>query len=238
MAERRIDGTGVIKVRGTQDGLIVHLPSDVPFTDILGDVRSAIDSAGSFFANAEIVLDFGTRTPNIEEIVALTSLLSERGVALRTVTSSIASHRETLRSWGYQPLRVVPDRPGLTMPEGEPAPGVERQALYVKRTLRSGASVHSNDDVIVLGDVNAGAEVFAGGDVIVWGALRGTVHAGMNGDYGAMICALQLTPTQLRIGGIYARPPDARDSRSVGPMIARVDAGDLVVDSWRHDRRR
>jgi septum site-determining protein MinC len=113
----------------------------------------------------------------------------------------------------------------------------ERAAQYVRRTLRSGASVQSDGDILIFGDVNAGAEVLAGGDVIVWGAIRGTVHAGITGDFGSMICALRLTPTQLRIANIFARPPDQRDAQLDGPVIARVQNGEIIVESWRPDRR-
>jgi septum site-determining protein MinC len=71
----------------------------------------------------------------------------------------------------------------------------------IKRTLRNGRTIHSDGHVIVLGDVNAGAMIIAAGDVIVWGKLRGTVHAGARGDESAVVCALYLAPTQLRIAG-------------------------------------
>ena len=96
--------------------------------------------------------------------------------------------------------------------------------------------MQSDGDVVILGDVNAGAEVYAAGDVVVWGAIRGTVHAGIDGDPGAIICALRLMPTQLRIGRIFARPPDEQGARAEGPMLARIQDGEIVVESWRADR--
>jgi septum site-determining protein MinC len=223
-------------MRGTREGIVMQLPADLPFATVLSQVRSHIDGNGDFFRLGEVVLDYGSRLPNVEEIHALRTLLLERGVRLRTVTAGEPAHQEMLRSWGFHPLRLVSDRDSQAdAPAVSPEP--ERSALYVRRTLRSGASVQSDSDVIVLGDVNAGAEVLAGGDVIVWGALRGTVHAGMSGDFDAIICALRLTPTQLRIGSIYARPPDEPGERADTPMIVRVDGESLIVEPWRFDRR-
>ena len=237
MAERRPSELGQVRVRGTQDGLVVHLPPDVPMPALLGQVRGAIEGGGEFFRQAQLVIDYAERTPNVEEIAALKTLFSERGLALRTVTASLPEHRELLRAWGFTPLRVVAREPRQ---EGDAAasaaPEGERTALYVRRTLRSGSAVRSDGDVVILGDVNAGAQVLAAGDVVVWGAIRGTVHAGIDGDHAAVICALRLMPTQLRIGRIFARPPDQREVRAEGAMLARVQGGEIVVEPWRADR--
>jgi septum site-determining protein MinC len=223
-----------VRLRGSREGLILSLPAHAPFTAVLGQVRSYVDGGGQFFRDGEVVIDYGDRTPNVEEIIALKGLLTERGVRLRTVVSGHPPHRDLLRSWGYHPLRLV--EPPSEQRDAAPVTD-ERVALYVRRTLRSGASVQADGDIVVFGDVNAGAEVIAGGDVMVWGAIRGTVHAGATGDVSAVICALRLQPTQLRIANIFARPPDQRAASDERPMVARIDQGEIVVESWRPDRR-
>ena len=235
MVQSRQGGHEQVKVRGTRDGLILQLPTHLPFADLLGQVRASVGSGGEFFRSGEIILDYAERTPNVEEIVALKGLLAERGIRLRTVVAGRQASRDLLRSWGYHPLRLVDA--GDEVREVAVGAADERTALYVRRTLRSGASIGADGDLVVLGDVNAGAEVQAGGDVLVWGAIRGTVHAGVNGDYGALICALRLQPTQLRIASIFARPPDQRAGQDEGPMLARVHNGEIVVEPWRPDRR-
>jgi septum site-determining protein MinC len=74
-----------------------------------------------------------------------------------------------------------------------------------------------------LGDVNPGAEIIAGGSVVVWGRLRGLVHAGAMGDDTAVICALDLNPTQLRIADQIAIPP--ADTRTAPPRTGRHPPG-------------
>ncbi len=83
----------------------------------------------------------------------------------------------------------------------------EDAAKWVKGPLRSGGRVIFEGNVVVMGDVNPGAEIVAGGSVIVWGRLRGVVHAGAQGDEKAVVCALELAPTQLRIAGEIAVSP-------------------------------
>ena len=98
------------------------------------------------------------------------------------------------------------------------------------RTLRSGFSLQHAGHVVLIGDVNPGAEIIAGGDVIVWGHVRGMVHAGAGGNEGAVVCALDLAPTQLRIGGQIATTPQRRDKPQ--PELARVVDGRVVAVPW------
>jgi septum site-determining protein MinC len=108
-------------------------------------------------------------------------------------------------------------------------------ALFVRRTLRSGMSIQHDGDVCIIGDVNAGAEIVAGGDVVVWGVLRGQVQAGVGGDTAAVICALLLAPTQLRIAGVVSR--GSEPVGLIAPEMARVVHGRILVESWSSRRR-
>jgi septum site-determining protein MinC len=103
--------------------------------------------------------------------------------------------------------------------------------LVVRRTLRSGQSLRHPGHIVVIGDVNPGAEVVAGGDIVVWGRVRGMVHAGALGDEGAVICALDMAPTQLRIAGRIARSPEERRRKPV-PEVASVHDGQIVAIPW------
>ena len=108
-------------------------------------------------------------------------------------------------------------------------------ALFVRRTLRSGMSIQHDGDVCILGDVNAGAEVVAAGDVVVWGALRGMVQAGAGGDAAAVVCALLLAPTQIRIADVVSR--GTAPAALVAPEMARVVHGRILVEPWTGRRR-
>lgn len=80
--------------------------------------------------------------------------------------------------------------------------------LYLRKTIRSGQSISSDGNIVVIGDVNPGAEIIAKGDITVWGILGGIAHAGMGGNNYAIIRALKLNPVQIRIGDVFARRPD------------------------------
>jgi septum site-determining protein MinC len=104
------------------------------------------------------------------------------------------------------------------------------QAVLVQRTLRSGYSLVFPGHVVIIGDVNPGAQVIAGGNVIVWGRMRGVVHAGADGDVEAVVCALDLTPTQLRIAEKIAIPPTRRGKPQ--PEIASLKDDQVIAEQW------
>jgi septum site-determining protein MinC len=111
--------------------------------------------------------------------------------------------------------------------------------LFLRRTLRSGQSIQHDGDVCIIGDVNPGAEVLAGGDVVVWGSLRGMVHAGAGGNTDAVICALQLAPTQLRIANTRSRGAEpGSDAAGLTPERARCADDRIVVEPWTGPRTR
>ena len=52
------------------------------------------------------------------------------------------------------------------------------------------------------------------------------------GDRTAIVCALDLAPTQLRIGSHIARAPEEEERVPVIPEIARVHDGGILVEPW------
>lgn len=119
-----------------------------------------------------------------------------------------------------------------------PAPAREegRKALTVQRTLRSGNALRFDGDLYVFGDVNPGAQITATGNITVLGALKGTAHAGSNGDESAFILAFEMRPMQLRIGRTIAIPPARKPDGGLDPEIAQVRDGQVVIEAWRRTR--
>lgn len=91
--------------------------------------------------------------------------------------------------------------------------------LYIHRTLRSGQSISSEGNIVIIGDVNPGAEIIAKGDITVWGILGGIAHAGSDGNTYSRIRALKLNAIQLRIGDVFARRPDTINT----PYVQKTD---------------
>lgn len=91
--------------------------------------------------------------------------------------------------------------------------------LYIQRTLRSGQSITSEGNIVIIGDANPGSEIIAKGDITVWGILGGIAHAGSAGNQYARIRALKMNAIQLRIADVFARRPDSANI----PYIQKSD---------------
>jgi septum site-determining protein MinC len=217
-----------VTIRGTNEGLIISLGSG-PLHAALEEVEARLRAKASFFRGGRVALHTGDRALASEQLSSIGRLMEGLGMSLWAVESDHPTTCTAARELG---LEVVVHDPLVA--RAEPAQGGGRDAmagLVVRRTIRSGQAVHHAGHVIVIGDVNPGAEIVAGGDVVVWGRLRGTAHAGAMGDEEAVICALQLTPSQIRIGLFIARPPERGQPPEV-PEMASVQDGQIVVERW------
>jgi septum site-determining protein MinC len=156
-----------------------------------------------------------------DKVIAL-SLLQSEGNQTSPLFSGIESLTSS-HSQGKDAESVV----------GSLIEGLNGKVIFT--TLRSGQRIESERSVVVVGDVNSGAEVIAGGSVIVLGSLRGVAHAGAYEDSEgpAYIFALNLRPTQLRIGSVITRgASEGVGSGSGEPEIARVDGSTILVEKY------
>lgn len=243
----------MVALRGTRDGLRIQL-GEGEWASVLSDLTTQLDrpQAKSFFRGALVSIDAGRRVLSGAQIQTLGELLTEREMMLMVLTGSAAETRALAAELNLLPAAPVPVPVPLPEPppvEVEPLSEVpdpaiarafavprldptEMPALLVRRTVRSGQVVRFAQHIVVYGDVNPGGEVIAGGDIIVWGKLRGAVHAGAFGDEQAVVGALYLAPTRLRIGNLIARAPDEKKKRTPSAEIARIRNERIVVESW------
>lgn len=221
-----------ISIKGIGESLqITVLEED--WEKVHPSLLDSLNQQADFFHGARLALNVASIDLKIEELRTLRDELSNRDITLwaiystSTITLTSASELGMVNSLPSDAAEI----PGETSFDTE-LPGEDAKLL--QRTLRSGQCIHYPGHVVVLGDVNPGSEIVAGGNVIVWGRLRGTVHAGANGDTGVMVCALDLTPTQLRIGSLIAVSPGRR--KKVKPEIVRIQDGQLVAEEWQVSR--
>jgi septum site-determining protein MinC len=218
-----------VNIKGTKDGLLVTL-GEGELASLLAELEERLSGTASFFKGGQVALAVGQRELSSEEIGHIKALLARNEVALGTVISEVPVTRAAARRLGLE------TKHSLRRPEPRPERRAEEEfseGILARGTLRSGQVIRHPGHVVVIGDVNAGAEVIAGGDIVIWGRLRGTVHAGATGDDQTIVCALDLAPTQLRIGKHIARPPEGKPRRRTIPEVASVQEGKIIVEAWR-----
>ncbi len=223
-----------IAIKGTRQGLLITL-DEGPWDALMEALERRLEKGAAFFRGGRAALDVGPRPLDEARIRQARDLLARYRVDLWAVRGTAeATIVATVRA-GLSPL-LGPEgeahRAELSGEREEP-PVPPAGGLVVERTVRSGQRIEHPGDVIIIGDVHAGAEIIAGRHVIVWGKLHGVVHAGALGDESAVVCALDLAPTQLRIADHIARSPEERRRRPV-PEMARVHRGRIEAIPWPH----
>src|SRR5512140_1182383 len=218
----------LIQIKGLRDGLLVSLEG-ASWEEQRVALLAQVDSQQSFFQGARVALDVSSQVLHVNELVELRDQLSERGITLWAVISESPTTENTAQLLGLA-TRISKPRPEETRQFAAEILG-EDGALFLNRTLRSGTRIEFAGHVVVLGDVNPGAEIVAEGNVIVWGRVRGMIHAGSKGNRNAVICALDLSPTQLRIAEEVSAILKPREDPT--PEIARINEdGKLQAEFW------
>ncbi len=216
------------QIKGIREGLLVSL-GEGSWAELENTLMSHINEQENFFKGAHVALDVGNQILHAAELGALRDHLSDRGVSLWALISNSPTTEQTAQMLGLA-TRLSTPRPERSIRTLDTNVASGDNAVLVKRTLRSGYKLDAKGHVIVIGDVNPGAEIVAGGSVVIWGKLKGVVHAGSQGDEQAVVCALDLTPTQLRIADKIAIPPQRKGKPQ--PEIAHILNGQVVADPW------
>jgi septum site-determining protein MinC len=218
----------LIQIKGLRDGLLVSL-DDAPWEEQRSALLLQVDMQPAFFQGARLALDVSSQVLHVKELVELRDQLSERGIALWAVISESPTTENTAQLLGLA-TRISKPRPEESRQFAVENLG-EDTALFLNRTLRSGTRIEFTGHVVVLGDVNPGAEIVAEGNVIVWGRVRGMIHAGSKGNRKAVICALDLSPTQLRIADEVSAVLKPQENPK--PEVVRINEdGKLQAEVW------
>lgn len=228
-----------VDIKGIRDGLLIRISPDLDL-NWQQDLKAELSAKQAFLGGSRVALAVGQRPLRREQLAGLLDFFELHNLELWAVLAEQEETKDAARTLGLATrlpgsqtdlngnlLPHDPTLPTTADDTAEPTPG----PLLLKETLRSGRSIFHEGDVVIVGDVNPGAELIAAGDVIVWGRLRGLVHAGALGDETAVICALELTPTQLRIAGQIAIAPAQRPDAAV-PEQAAIQAGQIVAQPW------
>ena len=227
----------LIAIKGINDGLLISLSATEKWQSVTDQLAARIDEQADFYSGAKTTVELGERPVPKYELSSLKALLERRGLQLSLIISASDTTRKSA-----QALEVPTETVGALEPQSPAQSPVMQETLPVnpeetgtlgtmfRRTLRSGRTIHSGGHVVIFGDVNPGAKVIAVGDIVVWGKLRGYVHAGVHGDESAIVCALDMSPSQLRIAShLVTSPPDKRSQ--IVPEVAKVRDNQIIVEA-------
>ena len=223
----------IVDLKGFRDGLHLIIDPAAPIEQIEPALEKRMVNLGEFLAGTAVSIDIGSRSLKNEELDRLKTLLDKKyGLEVKRIIDQFnrgAYRRENPRIAGAPAVHKEEH-----VSTDQQLPQEEEQTRFIRHTLRSGQTERFwAGNIVILGDVNPGAEVTAAGDIIVLGTLRGVAHAGALGETSSVIIALNLVPTQLRIGQFITRPPNSKQRPRGKVEIVRVKSERIIVEEFR-----
>ncbi|WP_307847870.1 septum site-determining protein MinC [Metabacillus bambusae] len=197
-----------VTIKGTKDGLTLHLDDSCSFDQLLHELEEML-SLKQYIQSGPVIgvnVKVGNRFVNKDQRVKLESVIKQnRNLMVETIESNVMTKDEALRIKR------------------------ETEVVSVARIVRSGQILKVKGDLLLIGDVNPGGTVIATGNIFVLGALRGIAHAGADGNGQAVIAASLLKPAQLRISEIINRAPDHIPSEGNEMECAFINNDDEMI---------
>lgn len=210
-------------IKSFPNGIVLHLDTDIPFSDLLEDIALKFKESSSFFKDAKMALSLKGRSLTEEEEKKIVDVVSANS-QLR-IMCLVGEDEETERQF----IKAL----SQTDFSGDDAIGSEGQ--FYRGTLKNGQILETESSIVILGDVYPGSAIISARDIIVLGGLYGEAYAGGNGDKKHYVAALEMSPERLKIGDFKYYTKEKINKWSikpkVQPKIAYVKNNKIVMDS-------
>lgn len=180
-----------VLIKSNKYGITLWLDRDMPYRDLLLEIRARFEAASHFFDHAGMAVEFEGRTLTEEEERLLVETIEEAaGIHILCIIEKNTYTEQIHKKMLDESLSEIHERDGQ----------------FYRGTLRGRQILESETSIVIIGDVEEGAKVASKGSVVVTGTIYGTVIAGAAGDDSAVIAALHMSPKKLRIGDAEVKP--------------------------------
>ena len=203
-----------VVIKSNKAGMTVYLEPEVPFQTLLADIGRKFGDNTKFWGSAQMTLTLeGRKLTAEEEFAVVNQIMENSNLEIVCLVDTDANRIERCEKALNEKLMELSCQTGQ----------------FFKGNLQDGETLESEASIIIIGDVERGSKVMAKGNVIVLGALYGTVCAGVAGNEGAVIVALTMAPTQLRIADCTSRLDGRGKKLGRGPMNASLDGNKVSI---------
>lgn len=221
-AEMEIKMKNPVIIKSFPNGISIYLDNEIPFSELLGEVAAKFREASHFFKDASMALSFEGRELSQQEEKQLVNTISAN-TSLHIVCI-IGKNDETNKNY-VKALQKI----------SEHQKAMDNAGQFYKGTLKDGQVIETENSIIILGDVYPGASVYSNKDILVIGGLFGQAYAGLNGEPGHYVVALEMSPEKLKIGDFKYKTSEKQSRWSIKPKvlpkIAYVVDGRVMMDA-------
>ncbi|MBS6953605.1 MAG: septum site-determining protein MinC [Enterocloster asparagiformis] len=203
-----------VVIKSSKAGMTVILDDSLPFDELLAAIGTKFRESARFWGSVQMTLTLEGRalTPE-EEFLIVDTITRNSQVEILCLLDTDAERIERCEKALNDKLMELNSQTGQ----------------FYRGSLRKGDSLESEASIVVIGDVDHGARIIAKGNIIVLGELKGTAAAGMAGNRDAVVVALEMAPTQIRISGATSRFNEKNKRLGRGPMIASVEQDEVLI---------
>ncbi len=216
-----------VALKWYKNGIVIHSNQDMEYADFQKAVEEKFEKSKSFFNGSSMKVGFKGKERSKEEYLQIIRYISTKFHCHFDLWDEpeLPEH-STEEKMKTSAAKVDVISKALELEADE------NLTKFYKKTIRSGQLLKSDGHMVVLGDVNPGAELEAVGNIMVMGTVKGIVHAGSKGDRDAVVVALNLSPTQLRIADIITRAPDEDTKTDLNPEVAYIKDGQIFIEDF------
>lgn len=176
-----------VTIKSFPNGLKLILNDEMPFEELYVAFAQKLIESDRFLGDARLVITFeGRELSDLEERALIEAFGEYSHVNVLCIMEK-----------GKKQNEVFIQAANAFSPSGKS----ENSSVY-KGTLHAGQNLETEGSIVVLGDVNPGAGVTAVGSVVILGTVYGDISAGVKGDKGAFVAALDIKAEAISVAGM------------------------------------
>ena len=205
----------IVRLKGFPNGIRIVIDKEASMDAILPAVTEKFKESGKLFKNARFAVAFEGRENTQEEEDAILDAIEEAGdVSIVCV----------LAKDGNEPYERAVGETAKLLQDGA--------AQFYRGNLTNKKTIETEQNIIVLGNVESGCKVVSAKNIIVLGSLFGSAYAGADGA-AHFIAALTMEPESIRIGehkGKYKKKTGWGRKKNSAPRMAYVKDEQIVFE--------
>lgn len=226
-------GSPVI-IKGNKYGFVLVLDEQLDFILLRREIAEKFKESNRFFnASSQVTIQFeGRKLSSEEKGLVLETIRETTNLNISYITDITEKEKKQencLTTQIKETKKEIQKISSLELPAGK--------NHFYRGNLSAGQSIEVKGNITLLGDIKKGASVSARGNVLVIGQVQGAVFAGYPNHSQCFVMALNLNPTQLRIGKIYLyekkkkNPKKAQiDENQIKPQFAFIEKGSIRME--------
>ena len=207
-----------VVIKGNKYGMTVILDPGVPFETLLQDIATKFEESTKFWGSVQMTLTLAGRPLTPEQEFSIVNVITENSqIEILCLVDQDANRIKRCEKALNEKLMELAATTGQ----------------FFRGNLKDGEHLESETSIVIIGDVERGGRVIAKGNVVVLGNLNGSVTAGASGNEDTVIAALEMAPTQLKIGDCVNQFTEKGKRLAKGPVTISVENGELSVKSMK-----